>query len=536
MVPEKALPALFPDRMWAGMKKFPPKPLPLRRSELLSRTAALAIFVASATGCDDDDDDRGTPPRDAAGDLRDATADAPRSDGGAPDLVDARPVDAADGAADTGSIAASRPETRAFSPTLAQQLRTPAGFAARVFASGLGNPRFLAVDTDGSVYVTLRAQSQVLRLRDTDNDGDASEPGERTVVASAMTTPALEGVHGITIAGGRMYLASVKAVVSAPLSGGQLGAFTTLVSDLPDGGQHPNRTLAVGPDGKLYVTVGSSCNACGETNPEHATVLRLNLDGTAATNPANPAHPMLARNPMSRMSPRVFASGLRNTLGFDWHPTTGELWGSDHGSDGLGNDLPPDEINRIEAGKSYGWPFCWGARQIDPIIEEPSMMTTKAQYCPTTAPVLAEYPAHSAPIGFLFYRGGQFPAAYNGDAFVAFRGSWNRDVPTGYKVVRVNFENGVPAAIPGQSSPIEDFLTGFLIENGRAHFGRLAGLAVDATGALLVAEDTNGVIYRVTHGSDGGDGGVGDAGVVDAASDAPADAAADAGADAAGGG
>ncbi|HEY0706868.1 MAG TPA: PQQ-dependent sugar dehydrogenase [Polyangia bacterium] len=521
-------------RMWARMKKFlSSAPLPFASSSLVRvpRTVGFCAVCLAAPACDDDDDTTGTRPRDAAGDAaRDAVADIPRADAGTDataDVGDARPadasVDAVDGAADTGSIAASRPETRPFSMSLAQQLRTPPGFGVQVFASGLGNPRFLATDAEGNVYVTLRAQGQVVRLRDTDNDGDASEPGERTVIASATTNPALEGVHGITIAGGRMYLASVKSVLSAPLAGGQLGTLTTLVSDLPDGGQHPNRTLAVGPDGKLYVTVGSSCNACGETNSEHATVLRLNLDGTPATNPANPAHPMLSRNPMTRVSTRVFASGLRNTLGFDWHPATGELWGSDHGSDGLGNDLPPDEINRIEGGKSYGWPFCYGAREIDPVIEEPSMMVTKAQYCPTTTPAIAGYPAHSAPIGFLFYRGGQFPASYNGDAFVAFRGSWNRDVPTGYKVVRVHFQGGVPAARAGQSSPAEDFLTGFLIENGRAHFGRLAGLAVDGTGALLVAEDTNGVIYRVIHGAGNG------------ATDGGADTGADAGLDAAGG-
>jgi glucose/arabinose dehydrogenase len=488
----------------------------------------LAAGIATAA-CDDDDTDVGTPPRDAAADVAtDAAIDSPRDVG----LVDTNTGDGrltdVTTAADTGSIAASRPETRAFSLALAQQLRTPPGFTVSVFASGLGNPRFLATDTDGSVYVTLREQGQVLRLRDADNDGDASDTNERTVVASAATNPDLEGVHGITISDGRMYLASVKAVLSASLVGGQLGAFTTLIKDLPDGGQHPNRTLAVGPDGKLYVTVGSTCNACGESNAEHATVLRVNLDGTVTANPANAAHPMLARNPMSRMSPRVFASGLRNTLGFDWHPTTGELWGSDHGSDGLGNDIPPDEINRIEGGKSYGWPFCYGAREPDPIIEPPSMMVTKAQYCATTTPFVTGYQAHSAPIGFTFYRGGQFPADYTGDAFVALRGSWNRDVPTGYKVVRVHFQAGVPTPRAGQASPIEDFLTGFLIEGGRAHFGRLAGLAVDRTGALLVAEDTNGVVYRITHGTganmDGGvDGGV-DAGASDASDAQPADA------------
>jgi glucose/arabinose dehydrogenase len=280
------------------------------------------------------------------------------------------------------------------------------------------------------------------------------------------------------------------------------------VSDLPDGGQHPNRTIGVGPDGKLYVSVGSTCNACPESNSEHATMLRLNLDGTPAQNPPNPNHPMLARDPMAMISPRVFASGLRNTLGFDWHPTTGQLWGSDHGSDGLGDDVPPDEINQIVEGTSYGWPYCWGDRQIDPTIDQPSRAMTKEAYCPKTAPPDATYQAHSAPIAFIFYRGTAFPEEYRGDAFVAFRGSWNRSQPTGYKVVRVSFDGGVPATAAGGTAVHDDFLSGFLIEGGAANFGRLAGLTVDGTGALLVSDDTNGVIYRVSHGagaqSDGG--------------------------------
>jgi glucose/arabinose dehydrogenase len=227
-------------------------------------------------------------------------------------------------------------------------------------------------------------------------------------------------------------------------------------------------------------------------------LLRFGLDGSDVANPPQPAHPVRAHVPTTVVSPRVFASGLRNTIGFDWHPTTGELWGSDHGSDGLGDNLPPDELNRLTAGASYGWPYCWGDREPDPTVDRPSMTLTKEAYCAETAPFELGYPAHSAPIAFLFYRGAQFPDEYGGDAFVAFRGSWNRVVATGYKIVRVHFEGGVPAARAGQSSAIEDFMTGFLIDNDH-QFGRLAGLAVDAAGALLVSEDSNGVIYRVAY-------------------------------------
>lgn len=477
----------------------------LRRSVVVA-----GLLAVGGLGCEDDGV---TVPRDAGAgtDARVAGNDGPA---GGP-VADAAARDGAGSseggtAPDGGMITVNRPEKRPFSPAFVNELRVPAGFRVQVFASGLGNPRMMAVSPEGDVYVTLREQGQVLRLRDANNDGDASDDGEKTIAASATETPALEGVHGITLHMGKVYLATVKSVLVATPSGGLLTGVMPLVTDLGDGGQHPNRTLAVGPDGKLYVTVGSTCNACAETNSEHATILRLELPGTASTNPANPQHPMVAASAMARVSARVFASGLRNTLGFDWHPDTGALWGSDHGSDGLGDDVPPDELNLLAGGKSYGWPYCWAKRQIDPVIDQPSEMLTKAAYCATTEPSVAEYPAHSAPIGFLFYRGAQFPAEYRGDAFVAFRGSWNRSVPTGYKVVRVHFTaTGPDTTRAGQ----EDFLTGFLDSTGRNYLGRPAGLAVDGTGALLLAEDTNGVIYRVSYGSGAGtDGGAGDGG------------------------
>jgi len=288
---------------------------------------------------------------------------------------------------------------------------------------------------------------------------------------------------------------------------GSFGELTPLVSDLPDGGQHAYRTIAVGPDGLLYVSIGSDCNACRESNSEHATLLRLNVDGSAATNPSNTAHPMLAANPLNRISPRVWASGLRNTIGFDWNPVTGSLWGIDQGSDGLGEETPPEEFNILTGGKSYGWPFCWGPANPDPTADDPSQQITKQEYCPTTTASIGNgLPAHSSPIAFQFYRGGQFPAEYDNDAFLVLRGSWNRLVPDGYKVVRVHFENGQLAPLPGSALPYEDFLAGFLIERGMAHFGRVAGLTFDAAGALLVSDDTNGMIYRVSYGEENTDG------------------------------
>ena len=449
-----------------------------------------AALLGLLAGCGADAD---TPPVDAST-VRDA---------GVADVVLTDPVDVLDplpdgGPMDTsdGAISVNRPELVPATDERIATLKVPQGFELRVFARNVEGARMLAVGPDGSIYVTSPSMSQVWRLRDLDGDNDADDPGERTVVASLTDGADLAGVHGIAIAGTQVYLASVKAVFSGSISNGQFVSLRAIVTDLPDGSQHPNRTLGIGPDQKLYVSVGSACNACAESNSEHATMLRVELDGAPTYNAANPAHPVVAHAPMAKLSPRIFASGLRNTLGFDWHPTTGELWGSDHGSDGLGDDMPADELNRISEGTSYGWPYCWGDGQVDPVIDDPSRSVKKGDYCKSTAASRLDYPAHNAPIAFAFYRGSTFPADYVGDAFVAFRGSWNRSVASGYKVVRVHFENGVPQPRAGTTSAIEDFLTGFLIDNGH-QFGRLAGLTVDAGGALLVSDDSNGMIYRI---------------------------------------
>lgn len=374
-----------------------------------------------------------------------------------------------------------RPEERPATPELIASLSVPAGFRLNVFAEDLGHARMLA--TQGSfVYLTRPMQGDVIRLSDLDSDGVA-DAGE--TVASGVPR-----VHGITFRGAQVYLATDKQVLRGSVdASGAFGPLSAIISDLPDGGQHPYRTLGVGPDDRLYISVGSSCDACQETNPEHATMLVAALDGTSRS---------------------LFARGLRNTIGFGWHPQTGELWGMDHGSDWRGNDLPPEELNSIEEGADYGWPYCYGNRQLDPVIQDPPT-GTKAEHCAETATPVLVTQAHNAPIGLAFYTGTSFPPEYRNDAFVAMRGSWNRVPPTGYKVVRVSFEDGVPTGF-------EDFVTGFLIEDGAATFGRPAGLTVAPDGALLFTDDTNGIVYRVS----GVDAAAGDAG-------APAPGASDAG-------
>jgi Raf kinase inhibitor-like YbhB/YbcL family protein len=347
------------------------------------------------------------------------------------------------------------------------QLKVPDGFKVQPFAKGLGNSRIIAVSDTGDVYVSRREEGDVLLLRDADGDGKAD--GAPIQVASRAQA------HGLAIKDNRLYLVTVKEVFVADIKeDGKLGELKLIIGDLPDAGQHPNRVLAFGPDGMLYISVGSTCNACNESNAENATMLRATPDGKSRA---------------------IFASGLRNTIGFDWNRQTGELWGLDHGIDLLGDEVQPEELNRLEQGKQYGWPHVFGAGDIYP-QSTPVGGLTKEQWRDQSEPMVIGYTAHAAPMQMKFYSGSAFPAEYQGDAFATMRGSWNRNPASGYEIVRIHFENGQPKSI-------EPFLTGFLSDGGKTHFARPVGLAVAKDGSLLMADDTNGVIYRVSHDGDG---------------------------------
>lgn len=365
---------------------------------------------------------------------------------------------------DTGNqIHIFKPDKVEPTPQRVAAIKAPAGFSVTPFATGLKNARIIAVAPSGNVYVSRRDQGDVLLLRDANGDGRADGPPE--IVASRA------GAHGLAIKDNKLYLVTVKELFVADIKpDGRLGELKMLVGDLPDAGQHANRTIAFGPDGMLYLSAGSTCNDCNENNQENATILRFSPDMTSRS---------------------IVASGLRNTIGFDWQPQTGEMWGFDHGIDFLGDEEQPEELNKIEQGKMYGWPHVYAAGSIYP-QSTPVGQIGKQDWKAHSTPMVLGYAAHAAPMQLVFYKGTGFPAEYQGDAFVTMRGSWNRKTASGYEIVRVRFQNG-------QARAIEPFVTGFLTDGGRTHIARPVGLAMAKDGALLMADDGNGVIYRIAY-------------------------------------
>jgi Raf kinase inhibitor-like YbhB/YbcL family protein len=360
-------------------------------------------------------------------------------------------------------------------------LKLPAGFNISRFAEGLFNPRMLAVAGNGTIYVTQRTPGNLVMLRDLDGDG---------VVDSQKVVLWLKDLHGIAIRGNRMYLADVHKVYVARIrNDGGVTEPEVLVRGLPDAGQHPNRTIEFGPDGALYLSIGSTCNACPEPNKENATLVRID----PATGERS-----------------IFASGLRNTIGFEWHPASGRLYGMDQGIDWLGNDHQKEELNEILEGKRYGWPFIYENGLFNP--QDEPLKVTQPEWAEKSENPVSLYTAHAAAMQLSFYSGNLFPGEYRNDAFVAMHGSWNRKPSSGYEVVRARFNAS------GDFVGFEPFVTGFLVPQPKqdpplpgaqplppdGFIGRPTGIAVARDGALLLGDDSNNILYRVAYGKPGG--------------------------------
>ena len=341
--------------------------------------------------------------------------------------------------------------------TVERTLTLPDGFEIAVFAAGMARARFMAWSSEGDLLIseTLPSNGKVYVLPDRDHDGVADD---RVVFAQGLRSP-----HGLAFYQNYLYVAEETRVVRFVWQGGQpaAGPPEAIVEGLPGGG-HITRTIGFGPDDKLYLSVGSSCNVCLEADERRAAITQYNPDGSGG---------------------RVYARGLRNAVGFIWRPGTDEFWATNMGRDNLGDDMPPETINLVRDGADFGWPYCHNGT-----IPDPQFASRGS--CANVARPAVEMQAHSAPLGLRFYTGEMFPPDFDGDLLVAFHGSWNRTEPTGYKLVRVRFQDGRPT---GQ---VEDFVTGWLA--GGDDWGRPVDVIVSADGSVYLSDDSLGVVYRIT--------------------------------------
>ena len=334
--------------------------------------------------------------------------------------------------------------------TQEEGLQVPSGFEITLFAEGLQGVRTLRTGPDGLLYAALSDAGRIVRI--------SFDDAERETVAQGLDQP-----YGLAFHNGDLYVGEESQVVR--LRGPDYTDSDVIVADLPTGG-HWTREIAFGPDGMLYLSIGSSCNLCEEDDERRAAITRYRPDGSGE---------------------KVIAEGVRNAAGLAFHPPTGQLWVSQNERDWLGDDLPPEEINIIEEGGHYGWPYCYGDRIENPEYEDEDR-------CDETIPAALEMQAHSAPLGMVFYGGTQFPTAYRGDLFVAFHGSWNRSDKTGYKLVRVVVDDNLPVRY-------EDFAWGWLKEDGSVE-GRPVYPEVGPDGDLYLSDDSGGRIYRIRYTGD----------------------------------
>ncbi|MBA2684508.1 MAG: PQQ-dependent sugar dehydrogenase [Gemmatimonadaceae bacterium] len=339
-------------------------------------------------------------------------------------------------------------------------LTVAGGMHINYFAK-VGGARVMALGPDGAVYVSVPSSNKVVRVWDANGDNVAD--------SSRTAVDGLNGPSGIAFHKGFLYIANTNGVVRVTLNAqGTATASPVAVNTLPGGGGHSTRTIVFGADSAMYVSVGSSCNLCVETDSERATVVRFNEDGSSG---------------------HVFSRGLRNAVGLALNPTTHKVWVSQNERDNVApdhQDLPPEEINILQDGKDYGWPYCYSLNG----AAVPNPEYNDAGRCATTVTAALEMQAHSAPLGMTFLnRATLLPSEYRGDLLVAFHGSWDRDQPTGAKVVRVRISGGLPTSV-------EDFVTGWQRSDG-SRWGRPADVQVYKDGSVLISDDQSGSIYRV---------------------------------------
>jgi glucose/arabinose dehydrogenase len=338
------------------------------------------------------------------------------------------------------------------------KIKLPPGFHIALYADVPG-ARSMTLGAKGTVFVGTRERNgKVYALRDRDGDGRADDV---FVIASGLDTP-----NGVAFRDGALYVAEISRVLRLPGIEDALPSPPppAIVYDaLPTERHHGWKFIAFGPDGLLYVPIGAPCNICDNPDPRFASIARMKPDGSGF---------------------EVFARGVRNTVGFDWHPQTRELWFTDNGRDELGDDVPPDELDRApRAGLHFGYPYCHGGDIPDPEFG-------RGHPCGDYTPPVRNLDPHVAALGMRFYRGSMFPPEYRGQVFIAQRGSWNRSRKIGYRVMVVRLDGD-------RATSYEPFAEGWL--EGQEAWGRPVDVLELPDGSLLVSDDKAGAVYRITY-------------------------------------
>jgi len=338
-------------------------------------------------------------------------------------------------------------------------IKLPKGFTISVYAE-VENARSMAISPNGTIFVGNRNEDKVYAIKDTNGDFIADK---KWVIASGLNMP-----NGVAFKDGNLYVAEVSRInkfsnievrLDAP------GKSEIIYDKFPKETHHGWKYIAFGPDGKLYVPIGAPCNICEPKEPIYASIHRMNADGTGL---------------------ELFASGIRNTVGFTWHPDTKDLWFTDNGRDMLGDDVPPCELNAAPVkGMHFGYPYCHGGT-----IKDPEFGNKRS--CDEFTKPMQNLGAHVAPLGLKFYTGSMFPAEYKNQIILAEHGSWNRKKKSGYKLSLAKIENGKVVSY-------QPFASGWLNEETQKVWGRPVDVLLLPDGSMLVSDDQAGVIYRITY-------------------------------------
>jgi glucose/arabinose dehydrogenase len=341
-------------------------------------------------------------------------------------------------------------------------IKLPAGFKIDVFAE-VDNARSMVLSSSGTLYVGNRDGDKVYAVKDTDGDYKADK---KWVVASGLNMP-----NGVAFKDGDLYIAEVSKIskiqgIESKLS--NPGKPITVYDKYPTETHHGWKYIAFGPDGKLYVPVGAPCNICESKDPVYASITRMNADGTGM---------------------EVFANGVRNTVGFTWHPTTKDIWFTDNGRDMLGDGIPPCELNTApKAGMHFGYPYCHGGNIKDPEFGSKRPCTDFIKPAQNLGP-------HVAPLGLKFYSGNMFPESYAGSLIIAEHGSWNRSKEAGH----IGYRLSMVKTEGSQGKSYDIFASGWLDKDTNKAWGRPVDVLVLADGSMLVSDDQANVIYRITY-------------------------------------